>query len=215
VAPSRAIPPLCAITDVALAGGLSHAAIARELVAGGASWIQVRDKNAAGGRLLEALKETIAAVRAAPGGERILLVVNDRPDLAMASGADGTHLGEEDLPASEARRILGPHALLGVSTHSVEAGLAAASLPVDYVAIGPVFPTKTKRDAAPAVGLEAVRALASAIDRPVVGIGGIDARNAREVLDAGAAAVAVISALYDPPSSIRGNTAGLLAALSG
>jgi thiamine-phosphate pyrophosphorylase len=115
-------------------------------------------------------------VRAARGA---IVVVNDRVDVAVLAGASGVHVGRDDLPATEVRRLMGENAIVGVSTHSVEEGIAAARLPVDYVAIGPVFSTSSKTDAEPVVGLDAVRRLAAAIDLPVVAIGGITVERAR------------------------------------
>ena len=242
----RRLPRLCAITDRVLANGRSHAEIAIELARGGASWIQIREKEASPGKFLEEARDAIEAVRclggnaptasparspdsrsiADPGSALhpsseepassssfCLVLVNDRVDIAMAAGADGVHVGRDDLPAAEARRLLGGQAIVGVSTHSLEEGVAAAELPVDYVAIGPVFPTWTKPGAEPVVGLECVRRLASAVRLPLVGIGGIDAENARSVLDAGAHAVAVISALYGSGRSIAQSLSTLLRAI--
>ncbi len=139
--------------------------------------------------------------------------MNDRADIALAAGADGVHVGRDDLPADEARRLLGPGAIVGISTHSLEEGIAAAALPVDYIAIGPVFATATKPDAEPVVGLETVRLLSAAVSLPVVGIGGIGAFEREAVLDAGAAGVAVIAALYSGGRSVRENVEALLEAL--
>lgn len=150
-------------------------------------------------------------MRAASHG--VLIVVNDRVDVAMASGAGGVHVGHEDLPPREARMLLGSSVVIGVSTHSLDEGIAAADEPVDYVAIGPVFPTATKPNAFPVVGVETVRLLAAAIARPVVAIGGIDARNARAVLDAGAHAIAVIGALYDDAGSVERGAEAMLRAI--
>ena len=202
------LPRLCAITDRILAGGAAHDEIVRALVAGGARWIQIREKLLPAGQLLAEARRAVGAARAAGA----IVLVNDRADLAFAAGADGVHVGRDDLPAADARRVLGPGALVGVSTHSVEEGIAAARSPVDYVAIGPIFPTRTKPDAERPVGIDAVRALASAIPLPIVAIGGIGPDNARDVLGAGAAAIAVISALYEG-RSIEENVRCLLALL--
>jgi len=177
------------------------------LIAGGARWVQVREKVMGAGELLVDAKECVRAARDA------IVVVNDRVDVAVLAGASGVHVGRDDLPAAEARRLMGENALVGVSTHSVEEGIAAASLPVDYVAIGPVFPTSSKPDAEPVVGIDAVRRLSAAIDVPVVAIGGITADRAGDVIRAGAHAVAVISALYERGRPVSENVAALLRAL--
>src|SRR5918911_2140458 len=125
-----------------------------------------------------------------------MLLVNDRADIALAIGADGVHLGQDDIPPRAARSLLGDKAIIGFSTHSVEQAARAARLPVDYVAIGPVFATSSKENPDPTVGLEGVaRARESVGQIRLVAIGGINEENARAVLDAGADPVAVISAL--------------------
>lgn len=123
------------------------------------------------------------------------VIVNDRADVASVTGAAGAHLGEDDLPAGAARELLGPAAILGVSTHSVEVAIAACDLPVDYVALGPVFETPNASVRRPPLGLAAVAAAAARARLPLVAIGGITLRNAPGVLAAGAASVAVISDL--------------------
>lgn len=194
------LPCLYPITDTAVAGGLTHAEIVRRLCQGGATLIQVRDKRLPDRRLLEAAR---GAVAAAGAGARVL--VNDRADVAALAGAAGVHLGEDDLPAVAARAILGPVAIIGISTHDVESAIAAARLPVDYVALGPVFPTTHASVERPPLGVQAVARASAAIPLPLVAIGGIDLSTAREVLDAGAAAVAVIGDLMsarDIPSRV-------------
>ena len=206
---SLQLPRLCAITDRAATGGRTHGEIARALLAGGARWIQVREKTmGAGGFLVQARD----AVRIAHEHGAIV-IVNDRVDVALMAGADGVHVGRDDLPAVEARTLMGERAIVGISTHSVEEGIAAARLPVDYVAIGPVFATSTKQDAERVVGIEAVRRLAEAVKVPVVAIGGITEERAGEAMRAGAAAVAVIGALYDPRRPADENVSAMLAAL--
>jgi thiamine-phosphate diphosphorylase len=126
-------------------------------------------------------------------------LVNDRADIAALCGASGVHLGQDDLPPEKARLLLGPRAIIGLSTHSLEQARAADSLPVDYLAIGPVFPTVSKERPDPVVGLDAVRAVRAAVEKPLVAIGGITLQNARNVIDAGADAVAVIRGLFAVP----------------
>lgn len=204
----QALPRLCAITDGELGGG-DHAAIVQKLLAGGARWIQVREKELGAGEVLKQAREAATIAHKAGG----IVIVNDRVDVAMMAEADGVHLGRDDLPAVEARKLMGEKAIVGVSTHSVEEGIAAARLPIDYVAIGPVFATTTKKDVERVVGVEAVRRLSEAIDLPVVAIGGITEERAAEVIRAGAHAVAVIAALYDRRRPVSGNVAALVRAL--
>jgi thiamine-phosphate pyrophosphorylase len=143
----------------------------------------------------------------------VQLIINDRVDIALAVGAAGVHLGQDDIPPEAARRLLGPQAIIGYSTHDVEQAIAAVKLPIDYLAIGPIFSTTTKTDTAPVLGVEALRAVRHAIaDFPVVAIGGITLANARDVIDSGADSVALISALLSA-SDITAATQTLLKSL--
>lgn len=177
---------------------------------GGAQFVQLREKHLSP---REFYVEAEVALRVAR--ERgVRLIINDRVDIALAVGADGVHLGQDDLAPEAARRVLGEDALVGFSTHSVEQALEAASLPVDYVAIGPIFATSSKEKADPVVGLDGLRRVREAIgDLPLVAIGGITRENVHEVLAAGADSVAVISALLAEPAEIEHRMRGFLAAL--
>jgi thiamine-phosphate pyrophosphorylase len=143
------------------------------------------------GAVLALAREAVAAARATGA----LLLVNDRADIALLAGAGGAHLGQEDLPPRDARRALPAGAVLGLSTHGDRQVEAAAGEPLDYVAIGPVFATRTKPDAHAVVGLEGVRSARARTRRPLVAIGGITAENASAVIEAGADGVAVLSAV--------------------
>ncbi len=159
-------------------------------VAGGVTLVQLRQKEGPASRMVEAARALKALL--APRG--IPLIVNDRADVARAAGADGVHVGRDDLPPAVARAILGPDAIIGFSItggHPLDVLDAA----VDYVGLGPVFPTGTKPDAAPAIGEAAFAALRRRIPRPVVAIGGITAANAARVITAGADGIAVVSAI--------------------
>ena len=183
----QSLPRVYAITDVQLSG-LSHAEQVRLLSLGGASLIQLREKR------MPALDFFEQAKAAQQHG--VQLIINDRVDIALATGAAGVHLGQDDLPPDAARTLLGPRAIIGYSTHNVDQAISAIKLPIDYLAIGPIFSTSTKTDTAPVLGLEGLRAVRQAIGEfPLVAIGGITEANAREVIDAGADSVAVISAL--------------------
>ena len=118
------------------------------MLEGGASFIQLRDKHAPAGEFYDSVTEVMSITR--ERGAKV--IVNDRVDIALAAGADGVHIGQDDLPANEARKILGPDAIVGVSTHSIDQFRAALDLPVDYIAIGPIFATSTKQDHDPVVG---------------------------------------------------------------
>jgi len=171
-------------------------------VRGGGRVIQLRAKAAADGALLALALEAVAAARAEGG----LLLVNDRPDVALMAGADGVHLGQEDLRPRDARSVLPPGSLVGLSTHDNAQVEAAAGEPVDYVAIGPVFSTSTKADPHPAIGLAGVREARARTRLPLVAIGGITADNAGAVIEAGAdgvAAIAAILAAADVAAAVR------------
>ncbi|HEV2707814.1 MAG TPA: thiamine phosphate synthase [Pyrinomonadaceae bacterium] len=186
------LPKLYPITDARLCG-LSHAAQVAAFVAGGATFVQVREKHL-GAREFYEQAEAAAEVARRAGAT---LIVNDRVDIALALRADGVHLGQDDLAPEAARRLLGNEAIVGFSTHSVEQAMAAARLPVSYVAIGPIFDTLTKENPDPVVGLEGLRRVRAALPPhlPLVAIGGLDRETARAALDAGADSVAIISAL--------------------
>ncbi|HKY34128.1 MAG TPA: thiamine phosphate synthase [Candidatus Polarisedimenticolia bacterium] len=189
------LPRLYAITDRRLAGGAPHEEIVARLCRGGAALIQMREKDLPSGALLEAARAAVAAARAA--GAR--LIVNDRADVAALAGADGVHLGGEDLPAGAARLVLGPRIWIGVSTHGVEEAAAAGRLPVDYVALGPIFDTPHAAVRRAPLGLAALHEAAALCPRPLVAIGGMDPSRAREALAAGAASVAVMGDLMTAP----------------
>jgi thiamine-phosphate pyrophosphorylase len=189
-----ALPRLYPILD---ADALAQASVplvtaARALHDAGLRWVQYRDKQGSDAAVAESMRELRAIF---PAGEAVLLL-NDRVHLCRQTGADGVHLGQEDIPPAQARRILGSDRLLGISTHNVaQLGAALATGAPDYVAIGPVYATGSKKNPDPVVGLEGVRAARALTRLPLVAIGGITAENGRGAIKAGADAVAVISAL--------------------
>ena len=183
-------------------------ALADAYLAGGARFIQIRSKRAPSGAFLAMCEDVVS--RARPAGA--IVIVNDRADIARLSGAGGVHVGQEDLAPEDARRILGGSAIIGISTHSPEQVRAASRMPVDYVAVGPIFGTATKetgyRDVGTAFVSEAAAILREAGEaaRPLVAIGGITLDRARDVMLAGASSVAVISDLLstgDPEARVR------------
>jgi thiamine-phosphate pyrophosphorylase len=193
------LPKFYPVTDARLSR-LSHAEQVARLRDGGARFIQLREKHLSPREFYDAADAALDVAR-----ERgVRLIVNDRADIALALGADGVHLGQDDLDPAAARRLLGERFIIGYSTHSVAQAIDAARLPLDYIALGPIFPTRTKENPAPTVGLEALRRVRDAIDPSValVAIGGITRSNARAALDAGADSVALISALLDAPDKI-------------
>ena len=196
------MPRVYPLTDVQLSG-LSHAEQVRLLSAGGASVIQLREKRLPPVDFYEQAKAAMEVAKQ----RGVQLIVNDRVDVALAIGAHGVHLGQDDMPPEAARRLLGPDAIIGYSTHNLEQALAALKQPIDYIAIGPIFETSTKSDTFPVLGLEGLRAVRAVMrDLPLVAIGGITQANARDVIDAGADSVAVISALLCDPSDIPAAT---------
>mgnify|MGYP000574969260 FL=1 len=205
---------LYVLTDRGLSRGRSEVEIVQAALAGGATAIQLRWKV---GPLAEAVRAG-RALRELCREAGALFVVNDRVDLALALEADGVHLGVEDLPLAEARRLAGNRLVIGFSPSTLEEALAAERAGADYLGVGPVYGTATKADAGPAVGLEHVRRIAQAVSIPVVGIGGITADNARPVIQAGAAGVAVISAVVaaeDPRAAAAALRAAVDEALAG
>ena len=144
-------------------------------------------------------------------GHGVKIIINDRVDIALALGADGVHLGQDDLSPQHARKILGPQAIIGFSTHSIEQAIEAAYFPIDYIAIGPVYDTTTKEDPDRTVGLDGIKSVREAIgDFPLVAIGGINSGNVSQVIQAGAGSAAVISDLYTSPEDIPAKMAALL-----
>jgi thiamine-phosphate pyrophosphorylase len=197
------------ITDVRLSG-LSHAEQVARFSAGGATLIQLREKHLSPRELYREAEEALRVARA----RGVRLVINDRVDIALALGADGVHVGQDDLSPAVARRLLGEGAVIGFSTHNVEQAQAAANMSVDYIAIGPIFSTATKANPDPVVGLDGLRRVRDVIGGiPLVAIGGITAQNAAKVISAGADAVAVISSLLTDTTRIQESTRELLARL--
>ena len=198
------------LTDTGLSS-LSHAEQVLRFSDGGARVVQLREKHLSSGEFYD---QAVAAVVAARARD-MTIIINDRVDVALAVGADGVHLGQDDLPPDAARRLLGDQAIIGFSTHNLEQALEATRMPVNYIAFGPIFGTSSKENPDPAVGLVGLATVRQSVNKiPIVAIGGINHENACEVIQAGADAVAVISALLVPPSEITARTRQLLAQLS-
>jgi len=180
------------ITDRHLSG-LSHAEQVAQLSDCGTPLIQLREKIDPPSQFYADAEVALRVAR-----ERgVKIIINDRVDIALALNADGVHLGQEDMPPEAARRILGDTAIIGYSTHNLDQACLAAQMPVDYVAIGPIFATATKPSSNPAVGLEGLGNIRRALgDVPLVAIGGITSENFEMVLQAGADSVSVISDIW-------------------
>jgi thiamine-phosphate pyrophosphorylase len=195
-------PRLYLVTDSALLQGRDLVATVLAAVHGGVTMVQLREKELGTHAFIEkarVLKEALS-----PKG--IPLIINDRVDVALACKANGVHVGQNDMHPMDVRALMGPAAIIGWSLESVKDAKASRTLPVDYVAISPVFGTPTKTDTAPALGLDGVRAICQEVSVPTVAIGGINHQNLRAVLDAGVNGVAVISAILaadDPEQAAR------------
>ena len=182
---------ICVITDPVLAPGKDHLAIAREALAGGADMIQLRDKSPD----LRALLPQAREIRALCRQHGALFIVNDRVDLALLADADGAHVGQDDLPPAAARQLLGPHRILGISTHSREQAEAAIRSGADYIGFGPIFGTQTKATGYAPRGLARLQEVRAAVSVPILAIGGLTLENVADAIRAGATAPAVISAV--------------------
>ncbi|HTR67668.1 MAG TPA: thiamine phosphate synthase [Terriglobales bacterium] len=192
------LPRLYPIVDASLFGAIEELlAFAEQLAAGGCRLLQYRNKNGTSRQMLQqanALRQRF--------GKTLTLIMNDRADLCLAAEFDGVHVGQDDLAAEDVRKVIGNGLRLGVSTHNPEQVAAADATSADYIAIGPVFSTSSKRRPDPVVGLEGVRRARELTGKPLVAIGGISRLNCRSVAEAGADAVAVISGLlHDPRKS--------------
>jgi len=180
--------------------GLDPLAVLDAFLAGGARFIQLRDKSGSSADRLALASAAVARVHSAGGR----LIVNDRPDLARMSGADGVHLGQDDMSVEDARLVVGADAIVGVSTHDAAQIEQAAPTAATYIAVGPIYGTSTKDTGYTARGVDLIR-IAARTGRPIVAIGGITLERAPEVTAAGASSAAVISELLreDPETMVR------------
>lgn len=183
---------LYAIADPSCSRGRVLDEMVSSAIEGGATVVQLRDKTASAKRFLGEAKALSSLARTL----EVPFIVNDRVDVALASNADGVHLGQEDLPCSEARRLLGSGKLIGVSAHSLQEAREAEQQGADYISLGKIYPSVTKTEGT-TIGLSALREVVAAVHLPVVAIGGIGLANLKEVFEAGAAGVALISGLFD------------------
>jgi len=188
----KRIPALYPILDASFAAAFPIAAAVEALARAGCLWVQLRAKALSTRAFHDWAQEAVGVAR--PRGLAVL--VNDRADVAWLSGADGVHLGQDDLSPAAARKILGPKALIGLSTHSLAEAREADEEPVDYLAIGPIFETRSKESSYPPLGVEGIQRVRDVVRKPLVAIGGITFENGPAVLAAGADSLAVISALY-------------------
>ena len=193
------------VLDRAFLGRKNEVEAARAAIKGGARVLQLRDRVGEKGDMLAVATK----LRELCAREGVLFIINDHLDLALATGADGLHLGQRDLPLKEARRLLPIDSLLGLSCHSLEEAKGAEEAGADYMALGSIFPT-TSKEKAVVIGVETLARVRNAVSLPIVAIGGINQENVAQVLRAGAQAVAVISAVLGPPD-IEAAARGLVA----
>jgi thiamine-phosphate pyrophosphorylase len=166
------------------------ASVVEEAVLGGVTMVQVREKSASA----RAFYRLAVEMRNLTKRLHVPLIVNDRLDIALAVGADGVHLGQQDIPVEAARHLMGD-GIIGISAGTVEEAVRAWKGGADYIGAGAVFPTSSKGDSGEAIGLERLREICAAVEIPVIAIGGIDAANAPAVMRCGASGIAVISAI--------------------
>ena len=183
------------VTDRTLSLGRSTVEVVRAAIRGGVSCVQLREKGCSTREFMDEAR----LLKALLAGTGVPLFINDRLDVALAVGADGVHLGQNDLAIADARRLVGNRMIIGISAESVADAVRAEAEGADYIGASPVFTTPTKTDTAPPLGLDGLRAIRRAVRLPLVAIGGIDADNAAQVLRAGADGLAVVSAIVSAP----------------
>jgi thiamine-phosphate pyrophosphorylase len=193
---------LCLVTDRGLAAGRSVIDVALAAVRGGATVVQLRDKEAP----TRAFVEEARALKAALAPLGVPLAINDRLDVALAVDADGLHVGQDDMPVEAARRLMGPGKFVGLSITAVDQVLRPDAAAADYLGVGPIYAQSTKVDAAAPLGIDGLRRIRRLTGKPVVAIGGLTPENSAPVLAAGAEGLAVVSAIVaaaDPEAEAR------------
>ncbi|MBL6968222.1 MAG: thiamine phosphate synthase [Desulfobacteraceae bacterium] len=191
------------LTDTRLQSRFSHLQLTEMAIAGGADTIQFRHKEGSTREMIE----IAAQMKRLCADKDVMFIVNDRVDIAMATQADGVHLGQDDFPIPVARELLGKNRIIGGSAATIEEARKCLADGADYVGFGPVYPTGSKDDAGPVSGIETLRKIVEAMPIPIIAIGGVDEKNAYDVMRAGAHGIAVISAVCcreDPRQATRG-----------
>jgi thiamine-phosphate pyrophosphorylase len=202
---SLTLPKIYPITDTTISG-LSHPDQVKQLIEGGATLIQLREKRMSPREFFQDARDAVSIAHSA--GSK--LIINDRVDIALAIGADGVHLGQTDMPVEATRRLLGEHAIIGYSTHNLNQVEEAVRLPIDYLAFGPIFSTATKENPDPITGLTELAQIKNLVGSlPLVAIGGIRSDAVRDVLLSGADSVAIISAVLNQAKPIAENLRNL------
>lgn len=198
----KKIGRLHVLTDTVLQSRFSHLQLAGLAIKGGAETIQLRQKAGSTRQMIDTARQMKELCQEA----RVTFIVNDRIDIAIASGADGVHLGQDDFPIPLARRLLGENSIIGGSAATLEEAEKCLRDGADYIGFGPVYPTTSKDDAGPVSGIEILREVVESVSLPIIAIGGISPENAARVLEAGAHGIAVISAVCcqeDPKRATR------------
>jgi thiamine-phosphate pyrophosphorylase len=198
----KKIGRLHVITDIDLQDRFSHVELAKMAIAGGADTIQFRQKSGATRKMIE----TARLMKHLCARAGVTFIVNDRFDIAIASGSDGVHLGQDDFPIPLAREILGGSKIIGGSAVTLEEAQKCLEEGADYVGFGPVYPTASKADVGPVTGIDLMKEVMDKVPLPLIAIGGVNTDNAPEVIQAGAHGIAVISAVccqQDPEQATR------------
>ena len=204
----RKIGKLHVLTDTLLQSRFSHLELTEQAIAGGADTIQFRHKQGPTREMIQIAAE----MKRLCTEKDVIFIVNDRIDIAIASEADGVHLGQDDFPIPLARKLLGDNRIIGGSADTMEEAKKCLSDGANYVGFGPVYPTGSKDDAGPVSGIDTLRKIVETIPLPIIAIGGIDKRNTSEVMKAGAHGIAVISAVCCKENP-EGATKGLYEAI--
>jgi thiamine-phosphate pyrophosphorylase len=192
------LPKIYPITDAKISN-LTHVQQVKLFIKAGAKIIQLREKYATSAEFYEQAKLSIETAKK----HKVKIIINDRVDIALTSGADGVHLGQNDLPPKYARKILGENSIIGYSTHTIDQAIEASKLPIDYLAFGPIFPTTSKENPEYTVGTDEIIKVREAIGEfPLVAIGGINLDNFQTVFECGADSIALISELLSEPQKI-------------
>lgn len=200
------------VTDRSLSRGRTTLEVVRQAVAGGVTCVQLREKHCSTREFIDQAR----ALQPLLKDKRIPLIINDRLDVALAVGAHGVHLGQQDMSLADARKIAGQALTIGISAESVDDAIRAQQQGADYIGVSPVFATATKTDTAEPLGLEGIQKIRRAVAIPIVGIGGIDQRSAAAVLGAGANGIAVVSAIVsaDDPKQAAAELRKIIADMS-
>ena len=207
--PKRADLTLYLVADKEYAAGRDLVGLARNAVQGGVTMVQLRAKGWETREFLELATRMAAALKR----RFVPLIINDRVDIALACRADGVHLGQDDMPLDKARQLLGKSKIIGVSVNTLKEAREAERRGADYIGLGPIYATTTKDTDLPVLGPEGIRRIRQKIGIPIIAIGGINAGNAADVMKAGAAGIAVVSAILGAPDA-RKAAADLKKALS-